>query len=119
VQIFIDEMNKYREGIPQKDFDFTKNALIKSNARAFETLNALLGMLNNIAAYDLPFDYVKQREDLVRNMSIEEHKELAREYIDPNVMTYVVVGDAKTQLGQLKQLGLGNPILVDREGNPL
>jgi zinc protease len=76
-------------------------------------------MLNNIAAYDLPFDYVKQREDLVRNMSIEEHKELAREYIDPNVMTYVVVGDAKTQLGQLKQLGLGNPILVDREGNPL
>lgn len=119
VEIFIDEMNKYRDGIPEKDFKFTKNALIKSNARAFETLNALLGMLNNIAVYDLPFDYVKQREDIVRNMTIEEHKQLAREYIDPNVMTYVVVGDAKTQLEQLKQLGVGNPILVDREGNPL
>jgi zinc protease len=119
VQIFIDEMNKYREGIPEKDFEFTKNALIKSNARAFETLNALLGMLNNIATYNLPFDYVKQREDIVRNMTIEGHKQLARNYIDPNVMTYVVVGDAKTQLDQLKQLGVGNPILVDREGNPL
>jgi zinc protease len=62
---------------------------------------------------------VKQREDIVRNMTIEEHKELARNYIDPNVMTYVIVGDAKTQLDQLKQLGVGDPILVDREGNPL
>jgi zinc protease len=119
VQIFIDEMNKYREGIPERDFDFTKNALIKSNARAFETLNALLGMLNRIATYDLPFDYVKQREDIVRNMTIEGHKELAQEYIDPNVMTYLVVGDAKTQLEQLKQLGVGDPIIIDREGNPL
>ncbi|NNJ52599.1 MAG: insulinase family protein [Ignavibacteriaceae bacterium] len=119
VQIFIEQMNKYREGIPEKDFEFTRNALIKSNARAFETLNALLGMLNNIAKYDLPFEYVKQREEIVRNMSIEDHQQLAKEYIDPNVMTYVVVGDAKTQLEQLKALGLGEPILVDREGNPL
>jgi zinc protease len=119
VQIFIDEMNKYREGIPEKDLDFTKNALIKSNARAFETLNALLGMLNNIATYDLSFDYVKQREEIARNMTLEEHKQLVREYIDPNIMTYVIVGDAKTQLEQLKGLGVGNPILLDREGNPL
>ena len=60
-------------------------------------------MLNNIATYNLPFDYVKQREDIVRNMTMEEHKQLARNYIDPNVMTYVVVGDAKTQLEQLKE----------------
>jgi zinc protease len=112
-------MNKYREGIPEKDLDFTKNALIKSNARAFETLNALLGMLNNIATYDLSFGYVKQREQIARNMTLEEQKQLVREYIDPNIMTYVIVGDAKTQLEQLKGLGVGNPILLDREGNPL
>jgi zinc protease len=34
-------------------------------------------------------------------------------------MTYIVVGDAKTQLEQLKTLGIGNPVLIDREGNPL
>jgi len=119
VQIFINEMNKYREGVPSTDLEFTKNAFIRSNARAFETLGALRGMLNNIATYNLAFDYVKQREDFVRNFTLDQLKELAQKCIEPNVMTYLIVGDAKTQLEPLKQLGLGNPVLLDRDGNPL
>ena len=76
-------------------------------------------MLNNIATYNLSFDYVKKHEEIVRNMTLDEHKQLANKYIDPNVMTYVIVGDAKTQFEQLKNLGVGKPILVDREGNPV
>jgi zinc protease len=119
VQIFVEEMNKYREGIPPADLEFTKNALIRSNARAFETLGALRGVLNSIATYNLPFDFVKQRENFVRNYNAEQHKELAVKYIEPNTMIYLVVGDARTQLEPLKKLGLGSPILLDREGNPL
>jgi zinc protease len=119
VQIFVDEMNKYREGVPTSDLEFTRNALVRSNARAFETLGALRGMLNNIATYNLAFDYVKQREDFVRNFTQDQLKELAQKYIEPNIMTYLIVGDAKTQLEPLKQLGLGNPVLLDRDGNPL
>lgn len=119
VQIFVEEMNKYRDGIPPSDLEFTKNALIRSNARAFETLRALRGMLDNIATYNLPFNYVKQRENFVRNYTTEHHKELAQKYIEPNAMTYLIVGDAKTQLEPLKKLGIGNPVLLDREGNPL
>ena len=119
VQIFINEMNKYREGVPSADLEFTKNAFIRSNARAFETLGALRGMLNNIATYNLAFDYVKQREDFVRNFTLDQLKELAQKCIEPNVMTYLIVGDAKTQLEPLKQLGLGKPVLLDRDGNPL
>lgn len=117
--IFVEEMNKYRKGISNEDLEFTKNALIKSNARRFETLGALRNMLNNIATYNLPFDYVKDREDFVRDLTLEQHRELAQQYIDPNVMTYLIVGDAKTQLEPLRQLGVGEPILVDRDGNPM
>ena len=119
VKIFVDEMNKYREGIPTSDLEFTRNALVRSNARAFETLGAIRGMLNNIATYNLAFDYVKQREDFVRNFTQDQLKELAQKYIEPNIMTYLIVGDAKTQLEPLKQLGLGKPVLLDRDGNPL
>jgi zinc protease len=119
VQIFVDEMNKYREGVPTSDLEFTRNALVRSNARAFETLGALRGMLNTIATYNLPFDYVKQREDFVRNFTQDQLKELAQKYIEPNVMIYLIVGDAKTQLEPLKKLGLGNPVLLDRDGNPI
>jgi len=37
---------------------------------------------------------------------------MARKYIDPSRMYYVVVGDAKTQLKPLEKVGLGKPVLM-------
>jgi len=115
VKIFRDSMLGYREGISEEDLAFTKSALIKSNARRFETLGALLSMLNTIATYDMPFDYVKKQEEIVRNMTLERHRELARKYIDPDRMVYVVVGDAATRMKPLEKLGLGKPVLLEQE----
>ena len=38
-------------------------------------------------------------------------------YLNPDKMIYLVVGDAKTQLKPLRKLGCGKPILLDKEGN--
>ena len=113
VQIFKEEMEKYRNGVSQEDIDFTKNSLLKSNARAFETMGSLLGMLRNISTYDLPLNYIKQQEAFIRGLTIENHKELAKKYIDPSGMYYVIAGDAETQLDELKKIGLGDPVLVN------
>lgn len=117
MQIIKDELNRYREGISAEEMAFTKNALIQSNARRFETLRALLGMLGNIAKYELPFDYVRQQEQIVRDMTVAKHKELARKYIIPSKMIYLVVGDAQTQAAHLKDLGLGAPVMLDKQGH--
>jgi zinc protease len=119
VNIFKDIMTNYRNPIEQADLEFTKNVTLKSNARRFETLGALRGMISNIATYDLPFDYIKDQEDIVRNMTVESHNELVKKYIRPNEMIYLVVGDAATQLDGMKSLGFGDPILLDTDGNPL
>ena len=119
VNIFKDIMTNYRNPIEQADLEFTKNVTLKSNARRFETLGALRGMISNIATYDLPFDYIKDQEDIVRNMTVESHNELVKKYIRPNEMIYLVVGDAATQLDGMKSLGFGDPILLDADGNPL
>jgi zinc protease len=112
VNIFKTEMEKYRKSIPQEYVDFTKSALLKGNARNFETLGNLLNMLNNIASYDLPVDYVKQEEAFTRELTTDRLLELAKKYIDPARMYYVVVGDAATQLKDLEKVGLGKPVLV-------
>lgn len=112
VNIFKTEMEKYRESVPQEYIDFTKSALLKSNARNFETFGSLLGMLSTISSYNLPADYIKQEEAFVRGLTVEKQLELAKKYIDPARMYYVVVGDAKTQLKELEKVGLGKPILV-------
>ena len=112
VNIFKTQMENYRENIPQDYIDFTKSALLKGNARNFENLRNLLNMLNNIALYDLPADYIKQEEAFVKGLTAEKQLELAKKYIDPSRMYYVVAGDAATQLKELEKAGLGKPILV-------
>jgi zinc protease len=112
VTIFKTEMEKYRAGVPQEYVDFTKSSLLKGNALRFETLGGLLGMLNTMAAYNLPADYIKQEEAFVKGLTAEKLTGLAKKYIDPSKMYYVVVGDAKTQLDELEKVGLGKPVLV-------
>jgi zinc protease len=116
VNIFRDEINKYKKGISQDDLDFTKNALIKSNARRFETQGALLGMLQNISNYNLPADYIAGEEGIIRNMTLEQHKALANKYLDASKMGYLVVGDAATQFQKFKKAGFDEVILLDKDG---
>lgn len=112
VEIFRDLMAKYREGLSQEDIDFTRNSLLKSYARRYETLGALNGMLQEISTYNLPADFARTEQQIIRNMTVEQHKELAQKYIDPTRMYYVIAGDAATQADPLKSLGFGNPIIV-------
>ena len=112
VTIFRTEMEKYRKFIPQEYVDFTKDALIKSNALRFETAGDLLDMLNTMTAFGLKPDFIKQEESFVKNLTVQKQLELANKYIDPSRMYYVVAGDAKTQLKELEKAGLGKPILL-------
>lgn len=117
VQIFKDEIAKYKNGISEDDLEFTKNALIKSNARRFETQFALLGMLQERSAYDLPANYIEGEEATVRAMTLEEHKALANKYLNEDKMAYLVVGDAATQFAQFEKMGFDEVKMLDKEGN--
>jgi zinc protease len=112
VTIFKTEMEKYRKEMPQEYIDYTKNTLLKSNARRFETLGSLLGMINTMSTYGLPADYIKQEEAYVRALTPGKQLEIVRKYIDPAKMYYVIAGDGKTQFKDLEKVGFGKPILV-------
>lgn len=114
VKIFKEEMENYPTTVSQEDLDFTQNALIKSNARRFETLGSLIGMLQTRSMYDFPADYIKNEEDIVRNMNLEELKGLAGKYITPDKMSYLVIGDAATQFEQFNNAGFDEVILIDK-----
>jgi zinc protease len=117
VKIFKEEMEKYREGISEEDLEFTKNSLIKSNARAMETLWSKMGLLTTMSTYGWDVSYKKDEEDIIRNMTLDQHKELAQKYIHPDKMIYVVAGDAATQFNELKRANFDEVYLLDKEGN--
>jgi len=113
LRIFKDLISNYGNEFNEATLEKTKNSMLRSKAAAFETLDALVGMLTRISTYNLPFDYVKKQEDEIKNMTVERAKEIIAKNLVPADLIYVVVGDAKTQLKPLEALGLGKPILVN------
>ena len=111
--LVIDILKNYADTFGAEDLDVTKSFMIKSNARKFETLGAKLNILEDMARFGFDADYVKQREQTVTNMSVMDVQELARKYVDADKMYYVIVGDAATQMGKLKELGYGEPVLLN------
>lgn len=113
-QLVKEILQNYGKNYSAKDLETTQGFLIKSNARAFETAGAKLGMLENISKYGWKYDYVKEREQIVKNMTVQQIKDLSAKYLDADKMIWLVVGDAKTQLPRLKELGFGDPILIQK-----
>ncbi len=107
-------LENYGKNYNEKDLATTKGFLIKSNARAFETMGAKLRMLENISTYNLNSDYVKDREKIVTEITIPKIQELSKKYLDANKMIWLVVGDAETQLKRMKELGFGDPVILNK-----
>ena len=107
-------ISEYPTNFNEKDLATTKGFLIKSNARRFETMGAKLNMLQTMSNYGFGANYVKDREKIVNEMTIERIQELANKYINPNQMIWLFVGDAETQLDRLNELGFGQPVLLNK-----
>lgn len=107
-------LQDYPKNFSDKDLETTQSFLIKSNARAFETAGAKLNMLELIGKYGWKYDYVKDREQIVKGMTVQQIKALSQKYLNADKMIWLVVGDAKTQLPRLKELGFGEPVLIQK-----
>ncbi|RNC86822.1 MAG: insulinase family protein [Winogradskyella sp.] len=106
-------LENYAKNFDSLDLEVTKGFTLKSGARAFETLGAKLNMLSNISDLGFDDDYAKQREEIVKALTVDDIKALGEKYIRPDKMIYLVVGDAATQLDKLEQLGFGKPVLLN------
>ncbi|TRX42141.1 M16 family metallopeptidase [Flavobacterium restrictum] len=113
VRLIKEILENYGKNFDANDLEITKSFLIKSNARAFETLDAKLGMLHEISNYNYADDYIKSQENTVKNSTVAAIKALSNTYLNPNKMIYLVVGDAQTQLQKLEEIGFGKPILLN------
>lgn len=114
VSLIKEIVSQYGKNFNENDLEVTKGYLIKSNARAFETLSSKLEMLYDISNYNYADDYAKQQENIVKNSTIDAIKKLSEKYLNADKMIYLVVGDAETQLKKLEQIGFGEPILLNK-----
>ncbi|MBF6023093.1 M16 family metallopeptidase [Lysobacter niastensis] len=82
---------------------------------SYETAAAVLGTISGIVRYDRPDDYVFKRKAEVEAMTTEQVKAAAAT-IDPQALTWVVVGDLKQIEAPVRALKLGEVQVLDADG---
>ncbi|MDH3591125.1 MAG: insulinase family protein, partial [Planctomycetota bacterium] len=86
---------------------------------SWETAGAVSGALEEMVAFDLPEDYWTRFPDEVRGLQLRGVREAAAELVRPNALAWIVVGDRATIEPKIRELGWGDPIAIDTDGNAL
>jgi zinc protease len=88
-------------------------------AGRWETADAVADSLAEVVRFGLPDDYWNTYPDRVRALSDRQISAAAADTVQPDGMVWVVVGDrAKIEQG-IRDLGYGDIILMDADGNVL
>lgn len=117
LRIFREEIARTSQGAAPEELEFTRQSLLNSMMREFETLGSLLDVARDIGVYRLPADYVARRQETLLNITADKLSQMAVKYLPADEMIYLIVGDRKTVEPQLDKLQMARPVLLDREGN--
>ncbi len=118
LQEFKNEIDRMHSGgVTADELAFVKKGFAGSFALTFETASQIAGALQNIVLYNLPENYYETFLQNIDNVTLDEVQQTARKYLDSSTMAFVVVGDLKAIRKSSEQLGLGETVLCDAEGN--
>ena len=105
----------YATTFTEEDVRLTKSQVLKHKALAVESLQAKLEFLARMSQLGLAPELLKQQESLL-GMNLDDFREVIETFLDASRMVYVVVGDARTQLDRMAELGHGEPVMLDTYG---
>lgn len=88
---------------------------IRSQPGAYETARAVMSTIGGIVRYDRPDDWVVRRNAEVEAATPEQVNAAAKT-LDPNALTWVVVGDLSKIEQPIRALDLGEVTVVDANG---
>jgi zinc protease len=86
---------------------------------SFETVQQLGGAYGTILQYGLPEDYFNTFTQKALALTPEQANEIAKKYILPDHLVWVVVGDMSKVEAGIRELNLGEVHKIDADGNPV
>ena len=85
----------------------------------FETVQQLSGAYGTILQYGLPEDYYNTFTQKAMALTPDSANEIAKKYILPDHLVWVVVGDMSKVESGIRELNLGEVHKIDADGNPV
>jgi zinc protease len=97
---------------------FLKKAIGQGNALRYETGIQKARFISLIQEYNLPATYVTEQGALLKNITQEQLKSAANQFIQPDKMNILLVGDKARILPGLQKLGY-EIVELNTDGDPV
>ncbi len=102
----------HANGITEEELVFSKKGISGSFALNFETPLQIANALQNIVLYGLPDDYYHHYVKNVQDVSLDDVRRAAEQYLDSSTMSILVVGDVKSIRSGIEALNLGEVVVL-------
>jgi predicted Zn-dependent peptidase len=115
---FFYELNRIRdEKVGENEIQDAKNFLTGVFPIRAETQEGLTNLIVAQKLYGLPDDYLQTYRDKINAVTIEEVQHVANQYLHPDKIALIIVGDAEEILKQSKSYA-DKIEIFDTDGNP-
>jgi predicted Zn-dependent peptidase len=98
------------------EIDKIKVGDVRSMPGEYQTTGAVLGAMTGIELYDRPDDYVQTLKRRIETQTDAAVQAAAKEIIQPDALTWIVVGDLKQIERPIRDLKLGEVKVIDADG---
>ena len=119
---FMKELRGVRGEAPvtPEELQYSKQSIIRGYPRGFETPAQMAGRLEDVVIYNLPDDYFNSFIARVNAVTLEDVTRAAQQYLNPERLAILVVGDRKVIEKGLRELeDVSNDVVfLDTEGRP-
>jgi zinc protease len=112
LKALVDELAAIVKGVPPEELARAKDDLARDFPKTWEVpgrLSSRLRVLQSLATYGLPDDYFTNFAPAIQAVSAADIARVAKEYMDPDHLTIVIVGERKTVDPSVRPLNLGSP----------
>ncbi len=115
IQEILKEYNNYlnSEPINEEELDKIKRARTLRLPGQYETLGAMMSGIENIVTNNRDFNYLNTLSDDRNAVNLDEVREAAKKYIDPNSWTWVIVGDLSRVEESIRNLDIGSVEIIE------
>jgi predicted Zn-dependent peptidase len=118
---FLNELKEIRGVRPltPEETEAARNAIVRGYPRRFETTDATIGVLSELALYGLPDSEISNFLSQVGRVKPEDVTRVASKYVSPKHLAIVVVGDLAKVRSGIEALNLGPITVLDTDGKPV
>ena len=114
LRLIVDEFSRLqRERVSERELADAKAYLTGSFPLTIETPNAIAMQILNVLFYGLPIDQLQSFRERVNAVSVDDIQRVARNYLKPDRLSVVLVGNAAAFTNQLANIGFGTFETVD------